>query len=109
MKIPLTSGGEKDTDKMNDKEAALCEGINNFYALCEKYNVTGYARVVIKEGEALGCVYLPNESDEIRGKEYSKLVTSLAEWIETTSEGKLVVVKATDLENGTGEEFPPQE
>jgi hypothetical protein len=108
MKIPLTSGGLVDTDKMNDRDASMNEAINNFYLTCEKFNVTGFAKVILKENEGLGCLYLPLDNDELRSQEYSKLVSSIAEWLERTSNGRLIVVD-TENQEDSAPEIPEQE
>lgn len=96
MKIPFASGGSIDTDKLNDKDAAIHEAINNLYQVCQKFNVSGFAKVVLKDNEGIGMLHLPNQNDEIRSEEYSKLVASIAEWIHKTSNGRLMVVESEE-------------
>ncbi len=100
MKIPLISGNEVDTNKLNDKDAALHEAINQLYVTCENLNVAGFAKVSVSNGNSLGMLYLPNTSDEVRIKEYSKLVASLDDWLYKTSDGRLSITSTQE-----GEEF----
>lgn len=103
MKIPLTSGGAIDTDKLNDKDAELYEAINNFYTVCAKYNIPGFAKILLKGEEGLGALHLPNETEDIRNEEYTRMVSSISQWLEQTSDGRLVIMDVL-----AGEE-PPQE
>lgn len=105
MKIPLTSGNVVDTDNLNDRDAALHEAINNLYLVCEKFNVPALAKVVIKDNEGLGMLYLPNKTDEERSKEYGRLVASIADWLYKTSDGRLAIFD-TDGQNPESQENP---
>ena len=102
MKIPLATGETIDTDKLNDKKAELHEAMNNFYLVCKKYNVIGFAKMIYEQEEGLGMLYLPNENQEMRSKEYTTLVAGIADWIYKTS-GKLSIVELP-LEDGENSE-----
>jgi hypothetical protein len=91
MKLPLING-EVDTDKLNDKDAAIYESIINFYDVCKKYNVTGFAKLILQEENGLSMLHIPDENDEVRAREYTKLITYLSEWINKTSGGRLIVI-----------------
>lgn len=104
MKIPLTSGGVVDTNKLSDRDAALHEAVSNLYLTCEKFNVTGFCKVVLENGEGIGMLHLPNESDEVRGKHYTNLVTTINDWLMKTSDDRLMIVdtQADDSDEGKG-------
>jgi hypothetical protein len=109
MKIPLTNGRSIETDKLTDKSAAIHEAINHLYLTCEKFNVVGFAKVVLQENEGLGMLFIPQQSEDIRSEEYSKLISSLADWIDKTSGGRLQIIDKeeedgfSDVENQDGE------
>jgi hypothetical protein len=56
MKIE-TLDGNLDTDKMTDREAEVYEAMNNFYKVCERYNISMFARVIFEKGKASGAYY----------------------------------------------------
>ncbi len=50
-------------------------------------------------------LYLPNQNDEIRAREYSNLVSSINEWLVKTSDGRLSIVNSeVDEDEGQGRE-----
>jgi hypothetical protein len=109
MKIPLVTGKIADTNKMNDRDAAIHEALNNLYTTCEKFNVAAMARLSLIEGQGLGFLYLPNKTDEIRNTEYANLVSSLADWITKTSGGRLIIVDTQEEDSGPQEENNEEE
>ena len=102
MKIISASGKIVDTDKLGDKDAALHEAINNLYEVSEKFGVTSFAQVLLKEQEGLGLLYLPDGTDETRAEEYSKLVSCISTWLKRTSGGVFYIAR-NDIEGEDNE------
>ena len=92
MKVNLINNNVIDTDNLDDRSAEIHEAVNSLYNACERYNVVGFVKVILKDNEGLGALFLPNKTDEIRNRAYLKLVASISDWLEKTSDGRLSVV-----------------
>ena len=97
MKIKTVTGKVVDTDKLSDKKAEIYEAINNLYSVCEKYNTTFVARVVLDAKETLGANFTSAGKAKERKDSIMALLTLLDEFV-SSSTGGVVRVKAVETE-----------
>lgn len=80
-----------DTDKLNDKDAAIHEALENFYQVCKQYDVSAIVRLALNDKTFLSLQTVP-KSEEKKNKDYTFLIGVLAAWLERVTQGRLKVV-----------------
>lgn len=87
MKISKTI----DTKNLTDKDAEISLAIKNLYDVCEKYNVTMFARAVLNDKKYIGAYTLIDAPPEKQKRNCLFLLDLLAKFIKDASNGKAIV------------------
>jgi hypothetical protein len=91
MNVICTNGTTIDTSKLTDKQAEIYEAMYNLYKLCEKYDVTVFARAIINSKKHFGISTVPKDKKR-KHDDYMYLFDLMGEFASKTTEGALQLV-----------------
>ena len=90
MKIHTFDGKVIDTDKLTDKEADSYRALNEFYKVCEKYDVAMVTRIILNPQKYAAAQTVPQK---VPKKQKEMMVTFLLDtlglWVEKVTDGKV--------------------